>query len=508
MTVQAPPPRIMIIDDTPANLTLMQEILQTHGYRTVAFPNGTMALAAVNENPPDLILLDIRMPEMDGFEVCRHLKQHPLSHNIPVIFISALNETEDKLKAFAAGGVDYVSKPFQPEEIHARVKTHLRLQRLLRESEQRQEVLIQELPDLVMRYDRQGRHLFISSNIKEINNIQPSDYIGKTHRDLNFDPAICQFWENALETVFRTAASLETEYTFSGREKPMIHHIKIIPEYSLSGGIVSALAVSRDITPQKKAEKAMLQAKEAAEAANLVKSEFLANMSHELRTPLNGILGVMYLLQNTSPDTENAEIIRLGINSANRLAHLLTDIIDFANLKSGKPHVAMEDFDLQRVCESIHGLFALTAMEKKVTFTITKEEPLPGPLMGDAARLRQILFHLVGNALKFTKQGTVHLEIIPLIPLPVAPHTVRILFVIADTGIGISQDLMEQIWEPFRQAENSSTRCYEGAGLGLALIRKHVLTMGGTLSIDSIQGKGTEVFLLLPFNLSLSSQHE
>jgi len=121
---------IMVVDDTPANLKLLQEMLQTQGYLVLAFPRGAMALAAAAKNPPDLILLDIQMPEMDGFEVCKRLKADKTLAEIPVLFISALTETTDKVKAFAVGGVDYVSKPFQFEEVHARVETHLRLRRL------------------------------------------------------------------------------------------------------------------------------------------------------------------------------------------------------------------------------------------------------------------------------------------------------------------------------------------------------------------------------------------
>jgi putative two-component system response regulator len=126
---------IMVVDDTPANLELLQDMLDNKGYRVLAFPNGKMALSAAAKNPPDLILLDINMPEMDGFEVCEHLKADAVLKEIPVLFISALTETEDKVKAFSVGGVDYVTKPFQFEEVQARVKTHLHLRSLQMELE-------------------------------------------------------------------------------------------------------------------------------------------------------------------------------------------------------------------------------------------------------------------------------------------------------------------------------------------------------------------------------------
>ncbi len=139
---------IMVVDDTPANLNLLQKMLQTKGYRVLAFPDGKMALAAVARHAPDLILLDINMPEMDGFEVCERLKADAVLKEIPVIFISALTETEDKVKAFALGGVDYVTKPFQFEEINSRVETHLRLRRQQLELEEEHRRLQQALDEV------------------------------------------------------------------------------------------------------------------------------------------------------------------------------------------------------------------------------------------------------------------------------------------------------------------------------------------------------------------------
>ncbi len=128
-------PNVMIVDDTPANLGLLEDILCQHGFNVAAFPRGAMALQAAAKEPPDLILLNIIMPEMDGFEVCQRLKADEVLKNIPVIFISALNDTDSKLKAFSKGGVDYVTKPFQEEEVLARVKTHLNMRRMQRELE-------------------------------------------------------------------------------------------------------------------------------------------------------------------------------------------------------------------------------------------------------------------------------------------------------------------------------------------------------------------------------------
>jgi two-component system, sensor histidine kinase and response regulator len=127
---------IMVVDDQPVNLKLLEDMMRNQGYAIRSFPRGRLALASAAQSPPDLMLLDINMPEMNGFEVCQRLKSDPKLARIPVIFLSALNETEDKIKAFRSGGVDYVAKPFQLAEVQARVETHLELHRLQRAMEQ------------------------------------------------------------------------------------------------------------------------------------------------------------------------------------------------------------------------------------------------------------------------------------------------------------------------------------------------------------------------------------
>ncbi|NLF97743.1 MAG: response regulator, partial [Candidatus Riflebacteria bacterium] len=165
-------PTIMIVDDTPENLQLLREMFDNAEYRVVAFPSGKLALAAACKNPPDIILLDINMPEMDGFEVCRQLKADEALKEIPIIFVSALSETQDKVRAFTAGGVDYVTKPFQFEEVRARVRTHLDLCRARRELKRQNDILhenlrLRELVDQISRHDLKSP-LTVFLNIPEM----------------------------------------------------------------------------------------------------------------------------------------------------------------------------------------------------------------------------------------------------------------------------------------------------------------------------------------------------
>ena len=244
------------------------------------------------------------------------------------------------------------------------------------------------------------------------------------------------------------------------------------------------------------------EARIAAESASKAKSEFLANMSHEIRTPLNGVLGMLQLLQTTTPHDEQKEFISAAIFSSRRLTRLLSDILDLSRIEAGKLAIQEAEFELESLKNSIVELFSLPVREKGLHLDFILDEHLPQRLIGDETRLMQILFNLVGNAIKFTSKGLVRAEASLLGASNGAG--LRVLFVVSDTGIGIDDDQLKDIFEPFVQAEGSFVRRYQGAGLGLCIVRRLMRLMDGELSIDNAPGQGTTVYLSLPFKLPKS----
>ena len=278
-----------------------------------------------------------------------------------------------------------------------------------------------------------------------------------------------------------------------------------LPDF-IDGKVCGFYAVVTDITPVKQVQIELETAMVAAEAANRAKSEFLANMSHEIRTPLNGVMGMLQLLQTTKLDEEQGEFVKIGINSSSRLTQLLSDILDLSRIESGRMELHQGDFALSDLRQSILEMFASTAMGRNIRLLFDVSPALPATLFGDELRLRQILFNLVGNALKFTEKGSVEVGIAP--GASTADDGGRVVFIVRDTGIGIQQERLPDIFEPFTQIDGSFVRSHQGAGLGLTIVKRIVEIMGGTIFIESAVGEGTTVTVNLPLSAPETSKED
>ncbi|WP_319583246.1 ATP-binding protein [uncultured Pseudodesulfovibrio sp.] len=240
-------------------------------------------------------------------------------------------------------------------------------------------------------------------------------------------------------------------------------------------------------------------AKTSAEAANSAKSVFLANMSHEIRTPLNGIMGMLQLFQSTPLTSEQSEYVDAALQSSQRLTFLLSDILDLSMIEKGVLTFRHEPVEIASIVDAIRTLFTVAAKQKGIDFVLTLDPDVPQRIMSDPTRLQQLLTNLVGNAMKFTPKGRVQLTVHNLKPSP--SGQCRLLFVVSDTGEGIADDKITHIFSPFAQASEGYTRNYQGAGLGLAICNRLVDAMGGSLSVSSKLGLGTEVYCSLTFDL-------
>lgn len=254
-----------------------------------------------------------------------------------------------------------------------------------------------------------------------------------------------------------------------------------------------------DITMRKQAEEDMRRARDMAEEADKAKSEFLANMSHEIRTPLNGMLGMLQLLQTENSPEEQADYIKMAYDSGTRLLSLLNDILDFCKLEDGMVNLCAKPFSPASIEASVRDLFHVAAHDKGLDLDIRMDSGMQASLLGDFARIQQIVFNVVGNAIKFTQAGRVTLE--GWTGPELKPGRVWLYYAISDTGSGIPDNVILKVLERFTQVDASYTRKHEGAGLGLAIVKRIIQAMGGGICISSELGVGTTIFLRMPLQV-------
>jgi PAS domain S-box-containing protein len=377
----------------------------------------------------------------------------------------------------------------------------------LQRSEADQRTLIVSLPDVIMRFDRQGRHLYASENITTLAPLSPAAIVGKTHRELGFPEPQCVAWDHEIDTVFTTGQAIESEFKLDGPDGPRTISWRLVPDRDAHNGVRSVLAVCRDIT-QRKATEAELErhrhhlqelvdertnaqsiAKEAAEAANRAKSSFLTNMSHELRTPLAAIMGMTQLARQRAQDPVQREQLGKAESASQHLLGLINDILDISRIEADRMPLETTDFMLGEVFESLVQLAGHRAAERGLDLTIELPEALAHRTVnGDPLRLKQILLNLVDNAIKFTPQGQVLVRATAGEP---SADGLLLRVDVIDTGIGIPPEVQGQLFNVFEQGNQSMTRKYGGTGLGLAISKRLATKMGGGIGLHSAPGQGS-----------------
>jgi PAS domain S-box-containing protein len=387
------------------------------------------------------------------------------------------------------------------------------------ENEKRLRAVVADQEDQICRFQPDGTITFVNPAYCTFHGKTEAELLGK-----NFFKDLIKVEAKKLADDFKTLPAEHPVLNFDRKAEAADGHIEW-QQYNLrrldrdTGAGQEFQAVIQNITPRKRAELALQDAKvelekanlqlqhvaaearlaaEQANRANTAKSEFLANMSHEIRTPLGGILGMVELLAQTRLDHRQREFATAAAESANALLHVINDVLDFSKIEAGKMTIAREDFSLRGIVDSVLENAGTREPAKKLSLAAVVSREVPHHLVGDPIRLRQVLLNLVGNGIKFTERGEVIVRVQPFFH---AQGKIKLRFEITDTGIGLTTEQTQKLFQPFVQADTSSSRRFGGTGLGLAISRRIVELMGGRIGVHSLPGTGSTFWFEVPFEV-------
>ncbi|MGB3205736.1 MAG: response regulator [Crinalium sp.] len=501
---------ILIVDDTPTNLEILLNFLEDYGYKVVVSEDGESAMEMAEYAPPDLILLDIIMPGIDGFETCRRLKANQVTQDIPIIFMTALADNVDKVKGLNLGAVDYITKPLEHEEVLARINIHLRLQnltkklidqnvRLEEEIKQRQQAqqkiseqaaLLDIATDAIFVQDLSNNIVFWNKGAERLYGWEAEEAIGKNVLEFLYKEIPSEIQE-PLQNITSTGEWLGELHQVTKDGKNLIVTSRWTSVLDANGQLKSILVVNTDITEKKQLESQFLRAQRMESLGVLA-----GGIAHDLNNVLTPVLMAVQLLETKLHDDQSQEWLQILERNVNRGADLIKQVLSFAKGISGERTTLQISHLIQEIKQ-----LASETFPKSIRVNTNIKSDLK-TVLGDATQLHQVLLNLVVNARDAMPQGGI-LKIAAN-NIYIDEHYARInidsqvgeyiLISISDTGIGIERNNLERIFEPFFTTKELG----KGTGLGLSTVVGIIKSHGGFINVYSEVGKGTEFKIYLP----------
>ncbi len=371
-------------------------------------------------------------------------------------------------------------------------------ERRLKENQAWLQSILDNSTSLMYIKDPEGRYIMVNLRFREMLHLGDTDIIGRTDHEFG-DHGAADHYKLLDDEVMRTGKSLEIEEVVE-HDGRRVHLLSIkFPLLDNNGRQIGIGGIATDITERVNYQQQLIAATREAHKAKEMQELFLANMSHEIRTPMNGIQGMTDLLLDTALTGQQKEFARIIKRSVNNLLVIINDILDFSKIKAGKLAIEKIDFRLKDVLDNVKGIFDHRVKKKALLLQVTTDPAIPDTLRGDPYRLNQVLINLIGNAVKFTEQGSVNVHVALA---GQTPETVSLQFSVTDTGIGIPESSLPYIFEHFSQGGLDISRRYGGTGLGLAISHRLLQLQGGNISVQSTEGVGSA------FSFGLSYEYD
>lgn len=512
---------ILIIEDDQVDIMAYKRAIRKTDYKDstiLSAINTEEAFRCLNENEFDCVFLDYLLPGQNGLELLTQIRD--AGYLMPVAVVTSQGDQRLAVEMMKAGAFDYFTKAeINPELLNKLLYNVHQVNQLTTERNTAEEKLKEQerfvnkiaafSPNIIYVFDLEERKtIFINHNLFKLLGYQKGDLpnsFEKAFNKLISEKDYPAFKELLYRLSFLEEDDVdETELKLIDAEGNYnwLFARNVSFKRNKDGRTTQVLGTAINISTRKKAEEELLIAKQQAEHAATAKSEFLSNMSHEIRTPMNAIIGLTDLLLGQQFKGENLENLKAIKNSADNLLVIINDILDFSKIEAGKLSFESISFDLNERLEHVVKTMNFKAEQKGIYLKLRLKNEVPNHLVGDPFRLNQILVNLVGNAVKFTSNGGVTIQVS-------SEHKEEkeyVKFEVIDTGIGVPEEKQATIFESFSQAYTDISRNYGGTGLGLTITKRLIELQGGEIGLASEKDKGSNFFFYLPFAIGSKEQ--